>query len=100
MALSDEYVPAAPIGSTDWNGGAAPAGGSHTGVSQITMTDGTTHVVAHGVAEVQRKRDSHANAPPSPALVDWIAFDVPNVAVPIVLRASGIQSVDTFLMEP
>lgn len=78
------------IGSTDWAGGTAPAGGSHTGVCTITMVDGLTFVVAHDRAEVQRKRDRHAIADINPR---WVAFDVPNRAVPVILDARRIRSV-------
>lgn len=78
------------LGSTDWSGGVAPAGGTHTGTATITMIDGTRFAVASARAEVLRKLDRHAVAPTSPA---WVAFDVPSSAVPLVLNASNVASV-------
>lgn len=93
MPSSDQYAPAAALGSTDWTGNRAPAGGTHTGTSTITMVDSIQYVVAHGVAEVRRKLDLHASPPPSSGLIAWVAFDVPLSAVPIVLDASRIAGV-------
>lgn len=77
------------VGSTDWTGGYAPPGGTHTGTCTITMLDGTHYVVASSVAEVARKTDLHAVAKNSPA---WVAFDVPGAAVPVVLNVNQIVS--------
>jgi hypothetical protein len=78
------------VGSTDWAGGKAPAGGTHTGVTVVTMTDGATYTVACSAAEVLTKRDQHAIAQTVP---QWVAFDVPLAAVPVILNVSNIGSV-------
>lgn len=79
----DVYVPSAAIGSTDWNGGRAAAGGSHTGQSTITMLYGATFFVAHSRAEVLRKIDLHAMPVPPVTTARqqppcWVSFDLPN----------------------
>ena len=86
----DVYTPSVGVGSYDWTGDRAPAGGVHTGQSTITMQDGARFLVAHNVAEVKRKRDQHAVAPTVPA---WCAFDVPLASVPVVLDVSLIADV-------
>ncbi len=78
------------VGSTDANGGKAPAAGSHTGTATITMADGTTFAVASNRAEVRRKLDIHAIAPMTPP---WVCFDVPNSVIPVVLDIANIISV-------
>ena len=77
-------------GSTDWNGGRAKAGGTHTGTSTIVMQDGKTFTVAHSKAEVLRKLDPHAVAQTNP---QWVAFDVPNAAIPVVLNTGLVALV-------
>ena len=78
-------------GSTDWRGGVAPKGGSHTGTATIHMKDGTQFVVGSNRAEVLRKLDLHAVAQTTP---QWVAFDAPSSpAVPLILNASNVQSV-------
>jgi hypothetical protein len=78
------------IGSTDWTGGYAPVGGTHTGLALIIMVDNVRYLVAHDRAEVLRKADIHAIAPTTP---EWVAFDVPDSATPIILDVRRIQSV-------
>ena len=78
------------IGSADWAGGKAPPGGSHTGTATITMADGASFVVAHNLAEVQRKWLAGA-VPSNPG--GWVAFDQPSSPVPVVLNANLIASV-------
>lgn len=75
------------VGSTDWTGGVAPAGGVHTGISRITMNDGSSWTVAHSVAEARQKTDAHAVAPTIPA---WVAFDQPGSPLPVILDVSQI----------
>ncbi len=76
-------------GSTDWNGGRAPAGGTHTGQSTITLRDGKTFTVAHSRAEVLAKLGSQS----APTIPQWTAFDQPNTAIPVVLDARMIATV-------
>lgn len=78
-----------PRGSTDWAGGAAPAGGTHTGVTTLTMNDGATFVVAHSKAEVLAKMDRHAVAQTTPR---WVAFDQPGRGVSVVIDTNQIAS--------
>lgn len=78
------------VGSTDWNGGKAPAGGTHTGTATITMQDGTQFVVASNAPEVLRKLDPHAVAPTAPI---WVAFDQVGSGVPVVLNAANFLAV-------
>lgn len=80
------------IGSTDWTGGRAPAGGSHTGLVGIVMQDQTLYQVTHSEAEVRAKLGTHQSpvvtgAPPAPS---WVAFDQPNSGVPIILDVNQV----------
>jgi hypothetical protein len=54
------------------------------------MQDGTKFVVSHSRGEVNRKRGRHAVAQTSP---NWVAFDAPLTAVPLVLNVDNIQTV-------
>ena len=92
MALPDVYQPGIVLGSTDWTGGVAPAGGTHTGISTITMHDGKQYLVAHSVAEIFQKLDFHAVPPFSKSLVEWVAFDRPGTGTPIILQPANIAS--------
>ncbi len=87
---ADVYVPTQLLGSTDWTGGVAPAGGTHTGTATIIMWDGSQFVVAHDRAEVLRKMDIHGIAQTMP---QWVGFDQPLTAVPVVLNVGNIASV-------
>lgn len=84
------FVPSYPVGSTDWTGGTAPAGGTHTGTATLVMRDGVRISVASNAAEVRRKLDVHAVAPVSP---QWVAFDVPGSTVPVVVDVSQVLAV-------
>ncbi len=75
------------VGSTDWAGGTAPGGGVHTGVSVVVMIDGTTYVVDHGVPEIAVK----VGSAPTHTAPNWVAFDVPFQAVPIILNTGNIE---------
>ena len=86
------------VGGTDSRGDLAPAAGVHSGTSTVVMVDNVTYLVAANAAEVQRKRDTHAVARVAP---QWVAFDQPNTAVPIILDVSRIQTViDTVVPIP
>lgn len=78
------------VGSVDWTGGKAPAGGAHTGTATITMQDATQFIVASNRAEVRRKLDLHTIGQTNPM---WVAFDQPGNAIPLILNISNIQSV-------
>jgi hypothetical protein len=80
-----------PGGSTDWTGGAAPAGGTRTGFTILTMNDGKTYTVAHDLSEVQRRRDGHAVAPTGHAA--WVSFDLPGSGNNVVLDVTKIAGV-------
>lgn len=88
--MTDVYVPPQLLGSSDFSGGAAPAGGSHTGMASIVMRDGLQFQVAHNRAEVLRKLDAHVTPSGHPR---WIGFDRPGAANPVVLNADEIASV-------
>jgi len=96
----DQYFPPTNVGSADWNGGSAPAGGTHTEQCVITMQDGTTYTVAHSAAEAKAKVVA-AYLPPPPAgaaawltaEIPWCGFDVPNSAIPVVLNTANIASI-------
>jgi hypothetical protein len=79
-------------GSTDWTGNVAPAGGTHTGSATIVMVSGASYSVASNRSEILRKL-STVVAPPSSALIPWIAFDQPGAGLPVILNANNIASV-------
>lgn len=87
--MANQLIPTG-VGSTDWAGGRAPTGGTHTGVGVITMNDGTQYTVAHDRAEIIRKMDPHATPQTTPR---WVAFDVLTAAVPVVLDVAQVQLV-------
>lgn len=60
------------LGSTDWAGGTAPPGGTHSGSCTITMIDGTQYNVQHSRAEVLSRINTAPGPPTNPA---WIGFD-------------------------
>ncbi len=88
--MSQDQLIVSGVGSTDWAGGVAPSGGSHTGISQITMVSGTKFTVASNRVETLRKTDLHAIARTDPM---WVAFDVPLSGLPVILNVANIQSV-------
>lgn len=77
------------IGPVDSSARVAPAGGSHTGTSVITMQDGAQFTVASNAAEVKRKVGAILPGDAG----RWMAFDVPNSAVPVVLNTNNFKSV-------
>lgn len=87
--MTDQFVEAG-VGSYDWNGGTAPAGGAHTGQCVLTMQDGATFTVAHSRTEALQKVSVGAQ-PSNPG--GWVAFDVPSGAVPLVLNAALVATV-------
>ena len=90
MSTLDELV-VRGIGGTDSYGDRGPAGGTHTGLSLITMQDGAQFTVSHALSEVLTKTDQHVMAPGT----RWIAFDTPGN--PVVLNAELIATVVTAL---
>ena len=87
--MANNVLVVSGIGSTDWAGGAAPAGGTHTGTSVITMLDGATFTVAESRAGVLTKMGS-ASARTNP---QWVSFDQPGSGVPITLNVGNIRTV-------
>lgn len=85
------------VGSTDWAGANAPAGGFHTGLSTITMVDGAVYVVAHSRAEALAKCEPHTIADTVPL---WVGFDVPNRAVPVIIDTNRIESISALATPP
>lgn len=88
--MSDVFNPGL-VGSTDWAGGNAPEGGTHSGTSTLVLEDGTQHVVHHSRAEALRKWESAAPVPAGTP--QWMSFDQPGRAIPLTLDVRLVKEV-------
>lgn len=88
--MSDLFNPGL-VGSTDWTGGNAPAGGVHTGTCVLTMADGVKYTVSHSRAESIQK--VHSAAPVPAGTPQWVAFDQPGRAIPLTLDVRLVKEV-------